>query len=434
MSLSGDASLQDKMRLGEVVDMYYYGTKTLEKQAIPTVQDTRFLQAFPSLYQGSSTFIISPDQGVSDVIIAVKLPATPAVGGGAGADYSGLALTRGWITQLVKQVSVRYGGSSQYFWTGQQILVENLRECSNPNARDALFELAGAELLKPADYAGDAMYAYLPLNLPHSSPNGSLEKPNPFPSELLNQPIVITVEMNSLASIFKSAIPVVAGQATAPLKLDEAWFQVRQVHAHDAGELMRPMGAGSGYSFPLKAFYQNQIDVALQNSAAEQSVTLTGFRAGDVRSIFFWIEDTEVQANGQQLNPYNWVMPRDVQLLYNGTVYHNYKGTSSQVWDLMSSDVPSQFANSVIAQTGSAVAATAFTSSAKMTNWINLPFSQIYEQLSASHLMVRGKMIENAVVNLQLKTPQAKSTYVLHVVYAYNSLLFCSSGSAEYVF
>jgi hypothetical protein len=43
-------------------------------------------------------------------------------------------------------------------------------------------------------------------------------------------------------------------------------------------------------------------------------------------------------------------------------------------------------------------------------------------------------MIENAVVNLLLKTPEAKSTYVLHVVYSYNALLFMSAGSSEYVF
>ena len=60
MSLSGDSSIQEKMRLGEVKDIWYYGNKTLEKQAIPAVADTRFLQALPSLRQGSSTFIISP--------------------------------------------------------------------------------------------------------------------------------------------------------------------------------------------------------------------------------------------------------------------------------------------------------------------------------------------------------------------------------------
>ena len=70
-----------------------------------------------------------------------------------------------------------------------------------------------------------------------------------------------------------------------------------------------------------------------------------------------------------------------------------------------------------------------------MTNWVQLPFSQIYEQLSGTHLMVRGKMIENAVVNMILRLPAANTLgYVLHVVYAYNALLFMSAGSAEYVF
>jgi hypothetical protein len=112
------------------------------------------------------------------------------------------------------------------------------------------------------------------------------------------------------------------------------------------------------------------------------------------------------------------------------------------MWDLMASDVPAQFANSVISRTGSAAPATALTSRAVVTNWINLPFSQVYEQLSASHLMVHGKKIENAVVNLLLNLPQkldsagnpAAGDYVLHAVYSYNSLLFCSAGSSEYIF
>lgn len=91
---SGDMSIQSRMRLGDVKDVYYYGARTLEKQAIPTVQDTRFLQAMPSLTQGSSTFIISPDQGLSDVIVAFKLPRPVAEGGTQ--TYNGLAVPRAW--------------------------------------------------------------------------------------------------------------------------------------------------------------------------------------------------------------------------------------------------------------------------------------------------------------------------------------------------
>jgi len=431
MSMAGEMSMQDKMRLGDVVDIYYYGTKTLEKQAIPTTQDTRFLQGLPSLGAGSSTFIISPDQGVSDVIIGIKLKPQAAEGGNQ--TYNGLALTRGYLYKMIRQVSIRYGGSSQYFFTGEQILVQNLRECTSPSTRDALFELGGAEMLKPDDFAGDSLFAYVPLNLPHSSPNGGLEKPNPFPSELLNQPIVITVEMANPADSFIVANPAVTGgNSVPPSQFEDAYFQVRQVHANDAGALMRPMGAGAGYSYPLKSFYQNQIDVTLQNTVANQSVTLTGFRAGDVRSIFFWVEDLARSAAG---NRFDWVLPRNVQLIYNGTVFQNYRGVSSQIFDLMNTDVPSQFQNSVVSRTTSNDPAAAFTSAAKMTNWIQLPFSQVYEQLSGTHLMVHGKMIENAVVNLQLSLPAVSSVgYVLHAVYSYNALLFCSMGSAEYVF
>ena len=109
MALAGDVSLQEKMRLGETVDVYYYGTKTLEKQAIPTVQDTRFYQELNNLQQGSSTFIISPDQGISDVVLALKLPDTYTPVGG-GTPYTGLAVSRAWGYQLINSISVRYGG------------------------------------------------------------------------------------------------------------------------------------------------------------------------------------------------------------------------------------------------------------------------------------------------------------------------------------
>jgi len=424
----GDMDLQSKMRLGEEVDLYYYNSKTLEKQSIPALQDTRFYQVFPSLGAGSSTFIYSPDQGVSDIIVGIKLPVRTATTGAAS--YNGLAVPKAWGYQLINRISIRYGGSSQYFWTGDQIFVENMRECSNPNSRDDLVALGGAEMKTVADFAGDQLFAYVPLNLPHSSSNSSLEKPNPLPSELLNQPIVVTVELNPISSIFYTATTVTGAVGVAPTLLEDAYFQVRQVHADDMGRLMRPMGNGAGYSFPLKSFYQNQIDVRLGNSAAPQSVVLTGFRAGSVRSIFFWIEDT-----ADAKNKYCWVLPRDVQLTYNGTVYQYYRGTASQIWDLLGTDVPSNYNGSRLIDGADAEPAVAgWVSVPERINWVNMPFSQVYEQLSASHLMVTGKKIENAVVNLQLTTPEAKDTYVLKAVYSYNALLFMSAGSAEYLF
>lgn len=124
-------------------------------------------------------------------------------------------------------------------------------------------------------------------------------------------------------------------------------------------------------------------------------------------------------------------MPRDVTLTYNGLVYQYYRGTASQIWDLLGTDVPSNYGGSQLIDQG---AGAGWTSRPKLVNWVNLPFSMIYEQLSASSLYVTGKTVENAVINLQLATPEAKTTYVLKAVYAYNSLLFMSAGTAEYLF
>lgn len=424
-----DGGLQEKMRLGDSVDIYYYNSKTLEKQDIRTTQNTRFFQQISNTAGGSSTFIISPDQGVSDIIFALKLPEVNIAPGATGLNgYGGLAVSKAFGYQLVKNVSIRYAGSSQYFFTGDQIFTQNLREMSNPTSRDDLVQLGGTEMKTAADFAGDNLFAYVVLNLPHSSPNGSLEKPNPFPSEILNQPIVITLELNTIPSIFKRDNGVVS-PPNAPTQLAEGYFQVRAVQANDRGMLKTPQSVtnGTAYSYPLKAFYQNQIDIAMSNVATSQSLTLTGFRSGDVRSIFFWIENTN-----DKLNKYNWITPRDIVLSYNGTVIHNFKGTSAAIFDLMGTDVPSNFNNSVLTADGSGVG---FSSLPVRTNFTNLPLSQVYEQMSATHLMVGGLKIENAVVNLQLTVPViANANYVAKFVYSYNSVLLCANGSAEYLY
>lgn len=428
-----DASeIQAAMRLGTGRDIYYYTRDTLHKQSIPTIVDNRFLQALNNLSQGSSTFIISADQGISDVMFAAKLPEA-----GGAVDYTNLALPRGWLYALINRISVRYAGSSQYFWTGAQMLLENLREMPNPETRDQLFALGGAAMnddgTSGALFEGDNLYAYSYLNLPHASPNGSLLKPNPFPSEMLNQPIVITLELNFLPNVFSSGVAL-GSLAGAPTSLEKAWFQVKQVHAKDRGELMVSSADRSkAYSFPTKCFYQNEITISLQGQTTYQPL-LTGFRNGQVRSIIMWItkdSDTSPALGAPFARNYTkFVLPHDLQLLYNGTVYYRADGTSSQFWNLVSTETPSQLSCTALAAAG---AGSPLTITPVLANWVEIPFSQVFEQLSGSHMYVSGMQIQNAVVNASLTLPDTDA-YTLHVMYAYNCVLMVQGGSAEYVF
>jgi len=434
MKASGAHSIQEALRLGKSMDIWYYTSDTTHKQSIPSVVDTRFYQDLTSKGAGSSTFIISIDQGVSDVILSAKLPAQ----GVNAVDYTGLALPRGWLYSLINRISVRYGSSSQYFWTGAQVLIENLREMPNPTCRDQLFELGGALMKVVGDFAGDNLYAYAYLNLPHNSPNGSMGKPNPFPTELIGQPIVVTLELNYLPAIFSSN-NALGDVSDAPKELDSAYFQVRQIHAKDAGELMTmPGGRSVAYSFPTKAFYQNEIQVQVGNSAGvvalptTHQVLLTGFRNGEVRSIFMWVtKNSDVSPVGGApfvKNFTNFVLPKDIELLYNGTVYYRAKGPSSQMWSLITTETPPQLESTVLSIAGGNI-----VSVSNKANWIEIPFSQVFEQLSGSHMYVAGKLIQNAVVNLSLTLPDSDA-YTIHAVYSYNCAIMISDRQAEYAF
>ena len=431
--------LQAAMRLGSAEDIYYYGRDTLHKQAIPTIVDNRFKQALNNLRQGSSTLIISVDQGISDILLAAKLPAQ-----GGNVDYSHLALPRGWIYDSIARVSARYSGSSQYFWSGQQIRIENLREMPNPVTRDELLELGGSALIGSATtgagtFVNDALYAYAYINLPHNSPNGSLAKPNPFPSEMLSQPIVITVELNALPSIFSSAVNG-GSVAGAPQSFDDAFFQVKQVHANDRGDLMvATTDRAKAYSFPTKCFYQNEVTIPLAATLAAQPLQLTGFRSGEVRSVIFWItkdSDTNgsaTDASGHFVKNFtNYVLPRDVQLLYNGTVYYDAPATSSQFWNLVSTETPSKLDCTVLTL-GGTLAAPTIVATASSKSWVEIPFSQVYEQLSGSHMYVAGKSIMNAVVNLNVTLGEAVPC-TLHAMYSYNCVMMVADGNVSYIF
>jgi hypothetical protein len=296
--------------------------------------------------------------------------------------------------------------------------------------------MVGGAVGSPAsagDFAGDNLYAYAYLNLPHNSPNGSLSKPNPFPTELIGQPVVVTVEMNFLPGIFSSVAGGTGSLVGAPSALSDAYFQIKQIHAKDAGELMSmPSGKGSAYSFPTKAFYQNEIQVNLSGQTTYQPL-LTGFRNGEVRSIIFWItKDSEVAGTvtpaGFAKNFTNYYLPKDIQLLYNGTVYFRAEGPASQMWNLISTETPSQLPATVLSATAGSVTVTPATA-----NWVEIPFSQVFEQLSGSHMYVSGKMIQNAVVNLILTLPDT-AAYTLHAVYSYNCNLMIADRGCEYFF
>jgi hypothetical protein len=182
MESSLSESVQQLVRPGKCVDLYYPDPETAEKACFRTVQNTRYVQQFANLTGGSSVFTIPPNNGIQDVVITLELPAS----GEAGFVANGLAIPAGWGYSLIKQISYRYGGSSQYFLSGQQLLQATLRKAPNASARDDLFNLGGTAAAGGAAAAGDfavRQRAYLWLPLPHTIPTAEGKLP-PLPTDL----------------------------------------------------------------------------------------------------------------------------------------------------------------------------------------------------------------------------------------------------------
>ena len=409
-------STQDMVRPGECVDLFYYDAETSKKQCFPTTQNTKFVQQFQGLGAGSSVFTIPPNQGIQDVVVELAYNTAVVAGGQT------LAIPRGWGYALIKQVSFRYGGSSQYFLTGDQILQNALRKQPNRSAVNDLFTLGGQyydqATTVPITTAG-VLTAGVVLTLPHSIPSG-VGKAHPLPSDLLTQQIQITVELNDPASIF-------AAVGAVPPTLNKAQFVVQQVCFNNMGDALarRVDMSVNAYAFPCEFVQQKQTITGIQNNLNASELVLTGFRSGEVKSLQVWLTR---QADLNAGNPFKWYLPSSIQMTYAGDVYARYENSSSPLWNLINGNKAPVVDNLTL------VLPPAGNPTAFASQWVELPFAQTLVDEDSHYTLIHGKPITNGIINLSVVPPSAQADWILNVSYIYNATLLFSQGTADYVF
>jgi hypothetical protein len=427
MESSLSESVQQLVRPGKCVDLYYPDPETAKKACYRTTQNTRYIQQFANLSGGSSVFTIPPNNGVQDIVLTLELP----VSGSGGFVANGLAIPRSWGYGLIRQVSFRYGGSSQYFLTGQQLLQNALRKTPNSGSRDDLYSLGGNAAAGAAAAAGDfsvAQRAYVWLALPHCMPSADGKFP-PLPSDLLTQQIQITVELFPIASIFS----VAAGATGTPApSLSSAQFALQQVIFENQGDaLARRIDMTShALSFPIE-FVQQEAVIPLAN-ASSQTISLTGFRSGEVRNIQAWItKDADTTSN--LVNPFKWYAPEDMVMSYAGEIFARFDKGSGALWNLVNGVQSPAVNEVVVTDAGGGVCA---ITTPFLGKWMELPFAQTYEDLTAHTTYTSGKPITNGIVQLAFNLPVGLAPAAdlkLHVSYVYNGVLTFSQGTCDYV-
>jgi hypothetical protein len=375
------------------VDLYYYDGETSRKQCFATTQNTKYVVQFANLTGGSSVFTIPPTNGLQDVVVEMVMPALTGSAGQLGA----LELPRAWGYAAVSQVSFRYGGSSQYFLTGDQVFQNALRAQTSRTSCDDIATLGGNYATGAGGGPGNldvAQTAAIVLRLPHNIPSG-VGKAHPLPSDLLTQQIQVTLELKPVASIFGIAATAPAGTAACiPAGLAAAQFQVQQVQLNNQGDALarRVDMATNAYAFPCE-FTQQVQRIPLSAGTGAQSVVCTGFRSGEVKALHCWLtagadlSGALQSPTGAPYNPFNWYLPASIQMQYAGDIYARYEYGSSPLWNLINGNKSPAFDNNVVEDDG----AGSWTASAKLSTWIELPFSQTLVDEDSHNVLVHGK-------------------------------------------
>lgn len=437
MESSLSESIQQMVRPGKCVDVYYPDPETAKKQCFRTTQNTRYVQQFANLSGGSSVLTIPPNNGVQDIVLVFELADLTA------GQANGLGLNRGWGYSAIKQVSFRYGGSSQYFLTGQQILQNAVRKAPNGTARDDLLALGGSAL-SAAGLAAGPNFAYVWLSLPHTVPTAEGKLP-PLPSDLLTQQIQITVELYPISSLFS----VAAGSTgTIPTSLASAEFQVQQVLFENQGDALarRVDMTTNALSYPIEFVQQEvqiPISVGVSPDVSTKTVTLTGFRSGEVKSVQAWLT-RDADLTGAVKNPFRWIAPENIVMTYAGEVYARFDAGSSKLWNLVNGRLTPGLNDLTLVDNGAGGGAGVITiTTPSLDQWVEMPFGQTFDAVTAHSMYMAGKPITNGIVNLQFTvpatypgttTPLDAGAYTLHISYVYNGVLMFSQGTCDYVF
>jgi len=423
-------SVQEMVRPSEAMDLYYYDAETSKKQAFATTQNTKYVQQFANLTGGSSVFTIPPQNGIQDIVINASFD--PLVEGFEPANYS---LPAGWLWALVRQVSFRYGGSSQYFISGQQLLQNAMRCQTSRSSCDDLLNLGGN--FATGVTLQSVQNASIVLRLPHNVCSG-VGKSHPLPTDCLTQQVQVTVELYSPGQIWTN----ISGEALPDTctSLSQAQFQVQQVMFNNQGDALarRVDLATKAYAFPCEFVQQESLLNLPANSVAPQNLVLTGFRSGEVKSIEVWLTDnadtagaTPSGGSATGYSSFKWYPPTSVEMLYAGDIYARYDNGVGQLFNLINSNKSPAF------DTLSAVpAAGQVVPEPFLAQWLSLPFAQTLVDEDAHYILVHGKPITNGIINLNNVTvPYASAAgWTMHISYVYNSTLLFSQGTVDYVF
>jgi hypothetical protein len=418
-------------------DQYYAGEKNTDLQCFPTLVDNRFYVSLNSLNQGATnTIIFNPDQGLSDIVLTLTLPA-PTGESGVGS-YQYYAMPQNWASSMIDTVALRVGGSALYYFGQDQLFVDTLTDCETEGKKNALVALSGGSILNQQQYAKlsnrvGSVYLKMPFNS-----ISALQKTLCLPTDLLTQPIQILVTFKRFSDVafWYAAPPLLPVLSNLPVAFASAQVNFRKTTMQNSEHLLarRENMLENALTYPLRYFAQtvfrtNISQAADGNGTNYNTINLTGFRSGSLKYIDIWANKINA-ATGQPEAGYNYNFSPilSARLLINGLVMYDAQ-LNNAMWGLCEKKTPTNFATTQLAVSDGTTALENDYSSP----WLTIPFAQLCEDVAFKNVVNLGYSIQNSVVNLAVCMEDA-GTYQISAAYHYTASMLFTKNSAEYVF
>jgi hypothetical protein len=414
--------------------MYYNNKESTKSQCFPAVVNNRFYQALPSLSQGSSsTVIYNPsNSGVSDIVLTLVLPAPVGVDGAPGS-WDGWAMPKNWGSAMIESINLRIAGSDQFAFLSEQIAMDTWTDCENGGKADAVFALGGSELLQLADYSDTSnrtasVYVKIPQNTV-----SALQKANPIPFDLLTLPMQLIIQFRRFADVaykFNTS----KSDNNLPVAFADAYVNFRETTLVRSKDLLSDRFNMNDHALTqtLRYFSQTQYNTVagffkVGGRMQQAQLSLTGFRAGSLKYMSVMVRQVGAQ-------PWDWTPVASAQVLINGLVYYDSRGSNNQLWSLCERKSPTSINTTRLSGAGAGVGAAVATPST--CPWLVVPFSQLTEPGAYESDLVFGLALMNSVVNLNITLPDSASegAYQVMVSYAYACQSMITRGNYSYVF
>lgn len=400
----------------EKIDLYYPDKSNLKTEKHSLLQRTNAIFNLSAIQSsgGSSSVYVSPTgSAISTIMVAIQLPE-------ASAFPSGLGLPQSWGYNALNFVQMRIGNSSLFQWSGRQLMLQAIKSAGSPQQANDLMALAGNSMadVNDAITADDgARWAYLTIPMPWCGAEAQ-NSPLGLPTNELSSPVQFIINLKPLSSI----VGVTQAPAVVPsgLSYSSAFLQVKQLIPTSVAMLERK----AHLALPI-VFAQQENSVSGVVGGAARTINLLGFRNGSVKNIEIYCVDESADS---ALEPFGYVLPSDVNIVYMGNELHRFNGYSAQYWSTVYGRVPSRWLNPKFNTVTKVF-------DARLTNWVTVPLTGLYTDLDAQMpISSAGIAIQNGIVNCTLTLPDPAKTYTVYYYADLQSAIVFHDGTADYAF